>query len=417
MRRATGAWLAAGLVLATAGAARADCGGDEELSVGVVLRRCESEGLRWSELSADLAAPDVGVRVAVPSERGQTVEAWAAGAEGAVAAIPGGAFRFADFEPEGLTVGESVPWADTVDDPRRAVLALSRTGAGLVVPAEQVVPVEAWMDDVVSGVPVLRDGVPEPCRDGGCEPAPRAAVGLSADRRTLVAVAVEGWTAASAGVSDAELGALLRDAGAQDGLRVAAGATSVLWARGEAVVPSSDGASRAGAAYLGVVDRSRGATGQLVGVVERMGDGAPLPEATIAVETTDGRVVATGGTATDNAYFSFELPARGYVVRASLPGHRTSCRYCVLEPAAEKWCSHFLSEGDGMERCEPPPRGVDAGPWPVGDAGGPGVDGGGGEPPTEGDCAAAPGSGASPGFVAALLTGAWLARRRRRDRR
>jgi MYXO-CTERM domain-containing protein len=400
--------------------ARADCGAGEERAVGVVLRRCEADGLRWSVVNADLAAADVGVRVSRPDERGRTVEAWAGAVEGAVAAIPGGPFRFADFAPLGLTVGDGTAWGEGRDDAVLGVLALDASGAGLVAPAEQVVPHEPWMDEVISGAPILRDGVPLACTGRGCEPRPRAAVGLSEDGRRLSMLAVEGWSAASAGVSDAELAALLAAAGAYDGLRVAEGATSVLWARDDgAVVPSSDGASRATAAFLGIVDRARGATGQLVGVVERAGDTAPLPEATLTVETTGGRVVASGGTLTEGAYFSFALPARDYVLRASLAGYRTSCRPCRVEAGAEKWCSLFLTPGDGAEACAAPPRGLDAGPWPVGDAGGAAAaDAGLGGAP--GGCAVAPGPGAAAwpvGLLAALLGAGRAARRRRRARR
>lgn len=391
------------LGLAAAAPAQAQCGADESPSVGVVLRRCAEDGARWIEVAADLASADVGTRVSRPMERGAVVETWAGSVvSGAVIAVPAGPFRFADFEPRGLTVGAGEHWGTTADDPRLGVLALDERQAGVLAPGEQVVPLEPWMHDVLSGVPVLRDGVPAACRGDGCARAPRTGVGLSEDGRTLVIVTAAGWAADAEGVSDQRLGALLAGAGAHDGVRVAEGATSAMWAREDGlIVASSDGASRASAAFLALVDLSAGVTGQLVGVVERMDDNRPLVGARIVIETSDGTVAAEGGTLTDRAYWSFTLPARDYVVRASVDGFRSSCRVCSVEAGGETWCSQFMVPGEGSETCAPPPLGRDAGPWPVGDGGVP-VDGS-VAPPGSGGCAV--GRGETAGGAASV---AWL---------
>lgn len=405
--------LACAIAASWPAAARADCAAEEAPSVGIALRRCEEPGRRWVEVRADLAAADVGARASRPEERGQTVLAWSASVEGAVVAIPGGPFAFPTFEPTGLTVGDGEHWTASRDSPALAVLALDARGASLFVPREQVVPSEPWMREVISGVEVLRDGAPRACSGDGCEPAPRAGLGLSSDGRTLVMIAAEGWSAAHAGVTDAELGALLSGAGAHHGIRTAEGSGSVLWLREEgAVTTPSDGAPREAAAFFALVDRSRGATGQLVGVVERASDTSPLTAARIRVETTDGARVAESGTLTSNAYFAFTLPARDYVVRASLTGYRTSCRVCRVQAGRETWCSQFLAAGEGAERCEAPPRGIDAGPWPLGDAGtDAGVEP---PPPAASGCAAAPPHARSAPALVALLALALLALRRRR---
>lgn len=372
------------------GPAVAQCAADEAPSVGVVLRRCTDGDVRWVEVVADLASADVGARVSRPMERGAVVEEWAgAVVSGAAIAVPAGPFRFADLEPVGLTVGDGEHWGTTADSPGLGVLALDARQAGVLAPAEQVVPVEPWMHDVLSGVSIVRDGVALACRDEGCAAAPRTGVGLSEDGRSLVIVAAAGWVADAPGVGDGQLGQLLAAAGAHDAVRVAEGATSTMWARGEGLVmPSSDGASRASAAFLAVVDLSAGVTGRLVGVVERMEDNRALVAARIRVETSDGTLAAEGGTLTDRAYWTFTLPARDYVVRATVAGFRTSCRVCTVEAGGESWCSQFMVRGEGMETCAPPPRGRDAGPWPAGDAGRP-VDGS-VEPPPPGACAIGP---------------------------
>lgn len=395
---------------------------------GVVLLRCMEPGLRWAVVRADLAAADVGVRVSRPEERQRTVEEWTATVPGALAAVQGGPFAFPSYSPVGLTVGTAETWPDGRDDARLGVLALDERGVGLVVAAEQVVPSEPWMHQVVSGSPVLRSGtVVEPCAQDGCEPAPRSAVGLGDDGRTLVLVAVEGWTADSAGVTDPELGELALAAGAEDALRTGDGATSLLWMRDAgAVVPSSDGVARPTAAFLGLFDRASGVEGRLRGIVKRAADPMdPLPAATIRVETIDGRLIVESGTMTTGAYFEHTLPAREYFVKASLTGYRTACKFCPLPAGGELWCSLFLTEGAGEESCDAPPRVVDAGPWPVGslDAGVP--DAGeatpdAGDPPIEGGCAAAgpgrgPGGGA-PALLASLFVLAIAARRKVRRR-
>lgn len=426
--RARAYGLAALLVALPCAGARAECE-EASLSVGVSVRRCALEGLRWSIVSADLAAADVGVRVSQSSERGRTVDAWMAGVPGAVAAVQGGPFRFPGWDPLGLTIGEGEAWPGSGDDPRLAVLALDASGAGLIAPPEVIVPAEPWMRAAVSGVVVVQAGSPiGSCEGDACERRPRTAVGLSRDGRALVIVVAEGWTAASEGVSDRELGALARDAGAHDAIRIGEGATSVLaTAGGAGAIASSDGAPRPTAAFLGIVDRGSGATGDLVGVVERRSDTMPLTAATIRVATTDGTTIAMSGTLTTGAYFRFPLPERTYLVTATHAGYRDACRVCTVERGRETWCSLFLDEGAGAAECAAPPRGVDAGVYPLADAGRGGggrdagrSDGGDAGPGLGGGCAVVRGLGEAGGHGAtwlgvALAVG--LAARSRRTRR
>ena len=400
--------------LAPAATAQAECT-EAAPSVGVILRDCTEGGLRWAEVRADLVAADVGLRVSRPGERAQTVEDWAGSVAGAVVAVQGGPFSFPDYGAVGLTVGDGEPWSGGSDDARLGVLAFDERGAGLLAPAEQVVPAEDWMQSAVSGIPVLRDGTALECAGQGCEPRPRTAVGLGDDGRTLVIVTVQGWTADSPGVTDRELGEMARAAGAADALRTGEGATSVLWSsEGAMVIGSSDGGSRPTAAFLGVVDRASGAEARIRGVVKQAADPMDvLPDARIRIETTDGRLVVESGTMTAGAYFEHTVPAREYFVKASHAGYRTACKYCPVSEGGEMWCSVFLAAGDGAETCDAPAWGVEAGPWPVGqvdagmpDAGTGGVDAGPDDPGVDGGCAVS-GRGAAGGswllgFVLAL---------------
>jgi hypothetical protein len=352
--------------LLTASRAAAQCI-DGAPSAGIELRCCRGEGRETTVVRADLAAADVGVRVSMPTERGLTPEAFAAAHPGVVVAVQGGPFAFPALTPLGLTIGEGTAWSDGRDDGVLGVLALDARGAGLVADARAVVPAEPWMHSAVSGVPVLVDGVPvTQCVGRACERAPRTAVGLSSDGRTLVIVAVRGWADGIPGVTDAELGELAREAGASRALRIGDGATSVLWVRsGPCAIPSSDGAARPVAALLALVDRGSGATSRIRGVVRDAASDAALPSARVRIATTDGVAVWEGGTLTDGAYWERTLPVREYLVQAELSGYRTGCKYCPTVAGADAWCSLFLERGTGAERCVVPDRRVEAGPWPL----------------------------------------------------
>ncbi|MCZ7680479.1 MAG: phosphodiester glycosidase family protein [Sandaracinaceae bacterium] len=325
---------------------------------------------------------------------------------------PAGPFVFPTFEPAGLTVGDGEHWTASRDSPALAVLALDARGAALFVPREQVVPYEPWMREVVSGVEVLRDGAPRACEEDGCEPAPRAGLGLSSDGRTLVMIAAEGWSAEHAGVTDAELGALLSAAGAHHGIRTADGASSLLWLRDEgAVTAPSDGAPREAA----VLPRARGSQPRRDRPARRRRRARERHGAADRRARPRGdhrRSARRRGRDADEQRV-LRLHAAGPRLRRArlalglpheLPG-------VPRGGGGETWCSQFLASGEGAERCEAPPRGIDAGPWPLGDAG---TDAGDpAPPPAASGCAAAPSrSGPAGGLLlGALLCAAALRRR------
>ncbi len=391
------------LTLATP-VARAQCT-DRDLSVGVSVRVCDTGGTVHAIASVDLAAGDVALRGSRSSERGRTARGWGQTVEGAVLVVQAGPFAFPSFTPTGLTVGSGEHWSDTSDDRAHAVLGFDARGVGVFLPAPLAVPAEPWQDTVVSGAPIVRDGVVlTPCEGQGCEPMPRTGLGLTGDGRRLVIVVAE-W------MTDPELGAALVDAGVLDGLRSGSGATSTLWGGGdEFLVPSSDGNAREAAAHLAVVDRASGAEFRLRGVVTQAGVGTPLPDAMLTVETLGGAVVDTGTPITDLGYWEFTLPVREYVVRASRSGYRTGCKICVGVPAEDVWCSLFLEPGSGSETCAPPPRTLDVGPYPEAPEVPDGADAGVTRPPIDEGCATA---GQAPGGALGMILLALVGVRRR----
>ena len=408
--------------------ARADCGASQ-LIAGVTLEECTEEPEHWIVLRAELAAATVGIRVSKPAERGQDVLEWAAGAAGTALAVQGGPFRFPGFVPDGLTIGGGDPWVDSADNAALAVIAFDASGAGIFVPPEQVMPNdEAWVQEAVSGFTVVRDGVPvSDCERRDCPLGPLTGMGLSADGRHLIIAVADGWAEGRPGIHDRRLGEILAGAGSLHGIRTGGGATSVLWTQSSALrIPSSESRPRATAAFFGLINRQDTGTARIRGVVESSSEAdTPLPAAWIRIETIDRELVVEGPTLTELAYWEHSLSPRPYVVRATHDGYREGCKYCPAQSGMEVWCSVFLARDDtGMqpaESCAIPAWGIDAGPWPIGDAGGSGrMDGGVAVPAPGGGCAVATVAPATASATrgwrlawALLLSLGWRARGRR----
>ncbi len=161
-------------------------------------------------------------------------------AEGELALVgrEAGAGALAAFEP-----GERV-----------AVAYGPRTDAGEVAVA------------VGGGTVLLRDGDVPPLDDTALHP--RTAIGFSEDGRRMVLVTIDGRQRDSRGMTERELGELLADLGADDGLNLDGGGSSTMLARDPGEAPTvvnspSDGGERLTPNGLGVV-AARG-SGQLTG--------------------------------------------------------------------------------------------------------------------------------------------------------
>ncbi len=377
-------------------------------AVGVTVSSCTRDGLRYWAVQADLGAGDLGIRVARPSERGLDAATWAAGIAGAVAIAPGAEFDFPAYRPIGLTVGSGEVWSDTRDDGVLGLIGFDNRGVAVFAAPEQLVPAESWMHDVVSGRVVLRDGVPtSDCVDRGCERRARTGLGLSADARSLAMVV------SMDGVTNTELGTLLAASGAHHGLCTGDGATSTLRIGDTMAVQSSDGMARPTAAHLAVVERAGGVLGDIRGVIRDFETNAPVAGATFSIESLSGEVVASGSVRTADAFWQANVPVRLYRVRGAAPGYRTACKICQGEPVGEVWCSVFPQRGEGRVDCEPEPRVLEVGPWPLAPDGGGIADAGpdaGGPAGRSGGCAVAEGrTGAAAGLLLVLVV--WASRR------
>ncbi len=200
-------------------------------------------------LVVDLCAPGISLRGTADGERRRTVPAHGA-AVGAQAAINGDFFSYADYSTSGPGAHEGVRWGGS-DHGYVAPLAFGDHQVELRR-HEDTSGLAPWMREVVSGHPtVLADGASRASDDPLCTARhPRTAVGLSADRRTLVLAVVDGRATGRIGMTCAEEAALLRELGASEGLNMDGGGSSTMWLGGRVLNHPSDGSPRVVANHL-----------------------------------------------------------------------------------------------------------------------------------------------------------------------
>lgn len=166
----------------------------------------------------------------------------------------------------GLTVSEGRVWRSTYDDARlecddsigfgpggRAEVFDSRGALFGPVPAP-------WMSVVVTGSPrLLRDGqvVEYTHPRHALQRNPRTALGLSADRRTLYIMVVNGREGRALGMTGPEMARALLGLGAHDAINLDGGGSSALFIRREHGIVShcADGSERDVGNHLGIVFR------------------------------------------------------------------------------------------------------------------------------------------------------------------
>ncbi len=236
--------------------------------VRVVQRHQDSAhgGFDVEAVSVDLCRAALVPRVSAPGEGGRTVSAWAH-AVGAVVAVNGDYFDGPTHQPLGPSRGAGQDWTVGRREHRDALLAFDRDARVHLLDAPDAPGPDLWTDSpsridtawteiIAVRERVLRDGVvresPAIVHDG--ERHPRTALGLSADRRTLWFVVIDGRTEASSGATTRELAVALSRLGARDGLKLDGGGSSTLFVRGRGVLNHpSDGHERVVANHVGVV--------------------------------------------------------------------------------------------------------------------------------------------------------------------
>ncbi len=160
-------------------------------------------------LKIDLTNPKVSLRASKPDERGITPTDFAK-RTGAVAAINGDFFTPSQsFRATGPAVGQGVAWQNSYNRSDWSYLACTNSKSCIIDPQRSTTPPAASYSTVVGGSPVLVEpgfGWYLKPGDNGCapscsEPAPRTAVGLSADKKTMWWVMAEGRQGSVTGLS------------------------------------------------------------------------------------------------------------------------------------------------------------------------------------------------------------------------
>ncbi len=213
-------------------------------------------------LYVDLCDPAVELRATAPDEGRRTAGQWAR-LVGAAAAVNGDYFDLVRFTPLGPARGAGRSWPTARIEHRDAVFVAAPGGRVDVLDdptvAADVARIPAvWTEAVAVRERVLVHGVvresPDIAHDGARHP--RTGVGLSANRRTLILAVVDGRAESAGGATVRELGQLLRDLGAWEGMKLDGGGSSTLFLAGRGTVNRpSDGHPRAVATHLGVVVR------------------------------------------------------------------------------------------------------------------------------------------------------------------
>lgn len=281
----------------------------------------------------DLSNDALTLRATREEARGRTASQIAR-EHGAQIAVNGDLFAPHDFVPDGLAVGDGAAWSSSHDDEREAVFRfgkiVSGTDALIIAPESVVAPgdLPAFATGALGGRPLLvRAGQIPSSFDCGdpdtqaCTRAPRTALALSSDRRTLTIAVVDGWQRGAIGMTAAELAQLLIARGARDAVLLDGGGSSTLFIAGEGanglVNRPSDGVERPVANHL-MITSAPPVTRTLFGKVREddIFTGAPL--AGVLVTLDDGRTVTTD--AADTGY-SFAVPIRYVCVDATKPGY------------------------------------------------------------------------------------------------
>lgn len=244
--------------------------------VRLLERRAQwSDGTSARVLAArvDLCASALAVRVSAPSEGGRTVGAFGR-ASRALIAINGDYFDRSSLRPTGPSRASGANWSTAAWTHHDSIVAFSPDGAATLrdVSAQGTAPLSALFNaadvqrsDVLSARErVLLGGRPRlsPWVEHDGHRHPRTGLGLSADRRTLWLVVIDGRSRSSAGATVEELAETLRSLGASDGVKLDGGGSSAMFVRGRGVINHpSDGRERVVANHIAVVRAGGRASG------------------------------------------------------------------------------------------------------------------------------------------------------------
>ena len=205
-------------------------------------------------LKVDLCAPGVSVRATASGERGQTVSGFGSSV-GAQAAINGD-FFVGGYATHGPAMSGGAAWPDGGPDNTATALMAFGSHQLELLARESTAGIQPWMNEVVSGYPVLlTDGDPiDTNYDPLCtDRHPRTAVGFTADRRTLFLVTVDGRASTRIGMPCDELRSVFISLGATTAINLDGGGSTAMWLASEGVMNfPSDGSQRVVGNHLAI---------------------------------------------------------------------------------------------------------------------------------------------------------------------
>jgi hypothetical protein len=276
----------------------------EVLAKGIRYLRKSTANQKIHAIRVNLRSPHVGFRATRRSHWGRVVSSFGK-LYGATVAVNGDFFGSTGVS--GLAVADGKLLSS---DSQESYLALGadnkveiQKSAHDQLPAKDV---PRWYRQAVGGRPVLlwdgKVGSKVDCEGTLCTLRhPRTATGLSADRRYLFLVVVDGRRPGAAGMTTRELAEHMKGLGAHWALNHDGGGSSTMWIRGKGVVNRpSDGRERVVKNHLAVTWQTPYCHGTLRGQVSNAKNAKPIRGAQVSVD---------GGTwkATTNATGLYEV--------------------------------------------------------------------------------------------------------------
>lgn len=203
-------------------------------------------------LRVDLCHPGVRLRATTSGERGKRTSSWGP-TVGVLAAINGGYFKTGYAPDAGTAKGAGALWHDATESAVRGWIGFGRHGLEHS-PAEEVRAPADWIEEAVNGdATLVAGGVAVNCGGCGGGRAPRTAIGVTADHRTVYLMVVDGRSTSSIGMTIDELAVFMAGFGVDRAMNLDGGGSSTLWLSGTGVVNRpSDGSERTVGNHLGV---------------------------------------------------------------------------------------------------------------------------------------------------------------------
>jgi hypothetical protein len=337
----------------------------------------ERPAYRLHALVVDLTDPAVSIHATPPDAASSTVRAFADRL--GLAAAWNTNFFGSTRDSCGLMMGAGQIWATGYQDACHASVGFgAENQAGIFTqPNPLGPPPEAWMREIATGKPeaILVGGEPRFAYGCGspCAYNPRTGMGLSADRRTLYVVVVDGRQDDSVGAGLDDLANLMRDLGAHDAINLDGGGSSTLYVRDEGGVANrpSSGVERTVCCHMGLrVDPQ--ASWWRAELVEQAAAPPPLmPGETVELWARfrntgrrtwrgDGEHPMRLGTAGDrdreSAWRHVSWVSANRVVEApeAGPGAAVEVRFTVQAPAAGVYDERFALVAEGASWLDPP---------------------------------------------------------------